>query len=173
MKLLYFLIIGLAFFSCHKSAQVPTPEPVQKHFNPADLLNLNLDIVPDFWEQTDSLKFSELYFPYYTNKNENNAGLRVSDKKFKLIGVAVFESKEKAIWGMGERINNVAVRIREGIPNSAFPGKWWYSDGSAIFVNQWNTIVEITILGLNYQDVKEKLTKTGVEIAKRVDKLSQ
>ena len=84
----------------------------------------------------------------------------------------MFKSQEQAIISMEGRIGNVAMRIEEGIPNAIFPGKWWYSDGSAIFVNQWNVIIEVTILASKYEDVKEKLTKTAAEIAKRVDKLS-
>ncbi len=173
MKTNFLLFLVLAFYSCHKSDSEPNPEPVNKYFNSVDLLNLKLDSVPGFWEKMDSLTFIDSYFPYSTDGEVKRAGIAVYNKTYRQIGVAVFDSQAMAISRMEERIDNVAVRIREGLPSATFPGKWWYSNSAAIFVNQNNTIVEITILDSQYKDAEQLLAATALEIIQRVDKLSE
>lgn len=172
MKLIPLLIIGLIFYSCNKTDEVPDTEQIQKYFESGDLLKLKLDSVPEFWEPSDILKVNEKYYPYTIREDSDNAGLLISNKNAKGVGVVVFKSQEDAVYLMELRIKGVAAVILEGVDHKYFSGKWWYYDGSSIFVNKWNTIVEIQILGSDYKDVEKELIETASEIAQRVDKLS-
>ena len=174
MRTFLLSLIVLSFFACNKSD--PATIPVQKYFNPDDLSKLKLDSVPDFWENSN-FKIDDTFWSYIVYPEENNKGvmysIRIDGTKSKIIGVSVFETQAKAIAGMKFRITDVAAVILEGTAKSSFSGEWWYSDGSAFFVNQWNTIIEVTILTSNYKDVEKELMETAAEIAKRVDRLSQ
>lgn len=172
MRTFLLSIIVISFLSCHKSDSPAKPE--QKYFNPDDLSKLDLDSVPDFWENS-IFKIDDTFFPYIIYPDENNKGVQYHSKNNgidKNIGVSVFETQEKAIAGMKFRITDVSAVILEGTTKSNFQGEWWYNDGSAIFVNQWNTIIEVTISISEYKDVEKELIETAAEIAKRVDKLS-
>ena len=60
--------------------------------------------------------------------------------------------------------------ILPGELNEILTGKWWYSDGmrSYIFANQWNTIIEISLIS-EYDSVKSLLIETVAEISDRID----
>lgn len=163
MKTTLIFMMVLCFFYCKKSDTEP------KHFNPVDLSKLSLESIDSFWGNDSIIALSN----YFHNQTKYLGGINLRNNGFKSIGVAVFESQDLAINAMEGRIDNVAVRIREGLPNATFPGKWWYSNGSAIFINQNNTIVEVLILDSPYNDVEQLLTETAAEITKRIDQLSK
>ena len=177
MKTILLSIIVLSLFACNKSDPVVTPKPKDKYFNPADISKLKLDSVPNFWEN-NNFKINNNYWQYIEYPEENNKGVQYSIRidgptNHMAIGISVFETQEKAIAGMKFRINHVASVIIEGTTKSPFPGKWWHSKSqSAIFVNQWNTIVEVLIGAYYYKDFEKELMETADEITKRVDKLS-
>jgi len=163
MKTTLILIMVLCFFSCKKSDTEP------KCFYPDDLSNLSLESIDSFWGNDSIIALSN----YFQNQTKYTGGINLRNNEFKRIGVAVFESQEVAIVAMEARIDNVAIRIREGLPNAIFPGKWWYSNGSAVFINQNNTIVEVSVYNSQYNEAEQLLTETAKEIAKRIDQLSK
>ncbi len=175
MKTILLTFIVLVFFSCHKPE--PAPEAVNKYFNPNDLSKLKLDSVPDFWEN-DNFKIDNTFWSYIVYPEENNKGVMYSikidgPKNYKWIGVSVFETQEKAITQMKYRVSESQIRVFEGSTNNPFPGEWWYAnETSSIYVNQWNTIIEVVIGTKGYKDFEKELMETAEEIAKRVDKLS-
>jgi hypothetical protein len=142
----------------------------QKYFNPKDLSFLALENIVDFWEG-DSLIYVTNSFDDYPGY-QGGIAMR-SDKKSKRIGVAVFESQENAIENMDIRVNTVSWVISPGVPDDVLQGKWWYSEGSIVFDNQYNTIIEVTCIPCAYEEVKTLLTETAAVIANRIDSLSQ
>lgn len=90
------------------------------------------------------------------------------------LSVSVFKSQAMAIEAMKLRRNNVAAIIEPGNPTDLFAGKWWFSDNipNGVFVNQWNTIVEVFIYHPDYEAVKSLLIETAKEITRRIDVLS-
>jgi hypothetical protein len=175
MRTFLLSIIVLSFFACNKSD--PITSPVQKYFNPDNLSKLKLDSVPDFWEN-NNFKISYTFWPYIIYPEENNKGIMYSiridgPKNYKWLGVTVFETHEKSIAQMKYRISESQIQVFEGSAKSPFPGEWWYSnEESAIFVNQWNAIIEVRIGIKGYKDFEKELMETAAEIVHRVDKLS-
>jgi hypothetical protein len=177
MKTILLSIIFLSLFACNKSD--PATNPVQKYFNPDNLSKLILDSVPDFWEN-NNFKIDDTFWNYIIYPEENNKGIMYSiridgPKNYKWIGVSVFETHEKAITQMKYRISEIInMPVFEGSTKSPFPGEWWYAnETSSIYVNQWNTIIEVVIGSKGYKDFENELMETAAEIAKRVDRLSQ
>ena len=72
------------------------------------------------------------------------------------------------------RRNNVAAIIDEGRKHELIKGKWWFAKdpSNAIFVNQLNTIIEVAYYYLAYDELDNILIETAVEIARRIDSLS-
>ena len=76
---------------------------------------------------------------------------------------------------MEYRIENVTVLINEGISDS-IKGLWWFSDdgwNSSVFVNQWNTIIEVMYFNADFEDVEDILYHVANELARRIDDLSK
>ena len=53
--------------------------------------------------------------------------------------------------------------------------KWWMTDciPNAIFLNQWNTIIETSYYNENFNEVKTFLTQSISVLANRIDRLSK
>jgi hypothetical protein len=165
--------IVLAFFSCHKSDPVPNSEPVNKYFNPNDLLNLKLDSVPNFWGEGGISYTSDFVDGFFQTYPGFVKSFLAFGNPFRILGISAFNSKDIAIEAMEARINNEAGVIQEG-NSDAIKGKWWFGEGGSniVFVNKWNTIIEVEYEHSNFIEVEDILYKTAAEIAQRVDKLS-
>ena len=91
-----------------------------------------------------------------------------------MVWVSVFSSKDTAIIAMESRIADVAAVIQEGTSDD-IDGKWWFlyeGWNYAVFVNQWNTIIEVMYFNADFEDVEDILYHTANELADRVDALS-
>ena len=82
--------------------------------------------------------------------------------------------KETAINAFESRIQNVACVILPYEQAGNIQGKWWYSDciPNIVFVNRWNTIIEVFYYYTSYEEVEAILYDTAKEIMHRVDNLS-
>ena len=167
MKNILILATLLSFLSCQKNLNRYQEE---KHFDPKELSNLSLDTIDTFWGIDSAVTISN-YFNHYP---EYTGGIELKGDH-KGIAVAVFESQEKAIECMERRIKLVANVIIPGVPNEILQGKWWYPDGlnNVVFANQWNTIIEVSYGGSEYEEVRILVMETAAEIIKRIDSLSQ
>lgn len=168
MKKLFILIIFLNLINCEKDGS-----PKEIIFDSQKLPQLYLQDVGNFWDD-DSIKhisdYTGAFFEdhsgfidgvgYYGNKN--------------IIVVCVFKSQADAIQAMELRRNNVAAIIDEGGKHELIKGKWWFARNpyNAVFVNQLNTIIEVAYYYLAYDELDSILIETAVEIAKRIDLLS-
>jgi len=165
-KILLLFIFFLSLINCEKDSSVNTKE---KFFDPQKLPLLSLEDVVNFWDN-DSLEYCSNYFEDYSGY-QDGLNLRCDEKG---ISVVVFVSQAKAIEAMERLINTVAFIIQPGTPNEILKGKWWFGDGipNAVFVNQWNTIVEVYCYHTDYEEVETLLMETAAEIARRIDSLS-
>lgn len=170
MKHLLILIILLNILACQNNHS--DEDQQEKFFDPKELSELSLENLVGFWENDSLVYFSNFFdnCPAFIG----GTALR-SVEKSKIIGVATFESQAKAVECMDGRINTVAILIKPGVTNEIFKGKWWYAEGpnSCIFVNQWNTIIEVAFIPSDYEIVKTLLIETAGEIANRIDALSE
>ena len=73
---------------------------------------------------------------------------------------------------MEYRIDNVAISINEGESNNLISEEWWYTYGT-VFVNRWNTIIEVYYDHPNFDEIKDLLMETASLIALRIDLLSK
>lgn len=163
MRKLFFIIMLLSLFNCKGDKSLDSKE---KYFNPKDLSRLSLEAFSDFWDN-DTIKFGSNPFVSCSAYLE---GVELLGKE-KGIGVAVFESQEKAINCMEARISTVANIIRPGDSNKIIKEKWWFTE-ETVFVNQCNTIAEVYYYYPDYDAVKTLLIETAAEIARRIDSLS-
>lgn len=146
-----------------------------KYFNPEDLSLLDLATIDGFWQDVSSIDTSfrggggSLFnsYPGFLDGiglfDDNNA-----------IWISVFANQDTAINAMESRIANVAVVIQEGTSDE-IDGSWWFFDdgwNSAVFVNQWNTIIEVILFNTEFTNVENILYSTANELADRVDDLS-
>lgn len=168
MKKLLMIIVILSFISCDEDELHH-----KKIFNPADLSKLSLNNIDNFWINDSIKHVSDFIDGIFNTHAEFIDGISYSGSK-KMIAVSVFNSQDGAIEAMKERINNVAMMIVTGEDHALFSEQWWYGDGisSAVFVNQWNTIIETVHFHSDYEQVKTVLINTAAEIAKRIDSLS-
>jgi hypothetical protein len=169
MRKLFILIAFLSFINCDKN---PLSHK-EKFFEPQKLPLLSLEKVNNFW-QDDSIKHTSNYIDGSFN-NHSNFLVGISYRgDIKGVGISVFKSQTDAIEAMKLRRNNVAAIIEPGNSSEIFKGKWWYTDNipNAVFVNQWNTITEVSYYHLNYEEVRTSLMETAIEIARRIDSLS-
>jgi hypothetical protein len=76
---------------------------------------------------------------------------------------------------MKERIGDVAAIIYDGDSSDKIKNIWWYSNSFSptIFINHNNTIIEAGIIDYSFDELKELLTDTTIEISKRVERLSE
>jgi hypothetical protein len=163
------IILVLIFFpDCQKSPS--NTFQVEKKFNTGELSKLSLDSIDNFWKNESLVTYSNYFINY--SGYLGGVSLRCGEKR---LGVAIFESQEKAILCMEGRINSVAIAIYSNIPNEILRCKWWnaYAFGSSVFANQWNTIIEVSLIPYKYDDVDTLLMTTAADIAKRIDQLSE
>ena len=151
-RIIYFLILA-CFIGCEKDEQN------EKYFDPENLGLLDLANIDGFWDDDSNI---------YTSFNGGGQifklhpgflggiGLYNGDKT---IVTSVFTTRDTAIIAMEFRINNVATPIDEGTSDE-IEGTWWFlndSWNSAVFVNQWNTIIEIRISAPNNEEIENTL----------------
>lgn len=166
MKRILIAIFLLTLISCIRDKSY---NPHTTFFDPEDLSLLSLENLPGFWDN-DSLEFSNNYSRSYRSSSGFIEGIRLQGDERK-VGVAVFESQQSAIVAMEARAALASVVIHNGDSYDILKSKWWFSDG-AIFVNQWNTIVEAICFDSDFEDVETQLMETAAEIAQRIDALS-
>ena len=170
MKKLIILIILGCIIGCENEN-----EKQEKFFNPENLGLLDLVNIDGFWDDDSIIDTSfnggGALFKLHPGFLEG-ISLWNEDKR---VVISVFTTRDTAIIAMEFRINNVAGVIHEGTSDE-IKGTWWfYNDGwnSAVFVNQWNTIIEVVISGTNNEEVENILYSAANELAKRVDNLSE
>ncbi|MFZ5517615.1 MAG: hypothetical protein ACOY90_13290 [Candidatus Zhuqueibacterota bacterium] len=164
------IITCLAFFNCEKEPSAHNEE----FFDPQKLPLLSLTEVGNFWGD-DSLKHtSDFIDSYFNDYSEFLEGVQYSGDKNN-IAVSVFKSQVDAIEAMELRKNNIATVVVEGEKHDLIKGKWWLakSPANAVFLNQWNTIIETAYYYPAYEEVPNILIETAAEIASRIDSLSK
>lgn len=168
MKITIILIALLGLLTCQKNPCFQGEK--EKYFDPKDLARLSLENIDNFWQNDVPTSFSNNFDHY----SEYVGGIAFMYNE-KRMGVAVFESRQKAIACMEGRINTVANVIKSGVPNEILKEKWWYADNmnGYVFANQWNTIIEVSIIPSEYEEVITLLMETAADIAGRVDSLSK
>ena len=165
-KTLYFIVILL--FSC----QCQIFDQPEKFFDPEDLVLLDLADMNGFWQDDE-----EIDTTFRGREYEGQGylgGISLSDEDNNAIWITVYLNQDSAINAMEFRIANVAEIITEGT-SKVVDNKWWYSGGSsrsAVYFNQWNTIIEVIMSDVSYNEAESTLLKTAKGISKRVDKLS-
>ncbi|MBC8182646.1 hypothetical protein H8E88_16220 [candidate division KSB1 bacterium] len=171
MKKLLIIILFFSFINCDKNPISPD----KKYFSPENLSKLALDSLEAFW-QGDSIT----HISHYVTENfERHRGfldaLRYSVFCKEGLAVSVFKTKTMAIDAIEERKHEVQCLIRSGETNEVIKEKWWYSSCITPFVciNKNTTIVEAFFIAADYEKVKDLLIETTLEIASRVDSLSE
>ena len=170
MKKIIFLTIFVSFIGCDKSNNTDSV----KYFDSKNLNQLNLANIDNFWSEGIDIDTSYYMGANFENHSGFIEGIRLYSGNGKAIWISVFKTKEDAINAMELRINDVACVINNGNPDE-FENQWWYSDcmDYLIFVNQYNTIVEIDFSSnATFDLIKGILLDIAEEINERIDKLS-
>jgi hypothetical protein len=98
------------------------------------------------------------------------------EKRGRVILVSVFESQEKALESMRNRIMTVACSIERG-DTKELEGVWWSGIGhclpSIVFKSQFNTIIEVYSVDPDIEKVKPELFKAIKEVSERINNLSE
>jgi hypothetical protein len=165
-------LLIITSISCEKKNDTITKE---KYFDPKDIELLSLKNIEGFWDDTDTnIKVSEVNGFFFISDTCFIEGYRYNGNEKGLI-ISVFETKEIAIAAMEYRIQNVACLILPGEQNGNFEEVWWYSDciPNCVFVNLWNTIIEVYYYDISFEEVEDILYDTAEEIIQRVDNLSK
>ena len=166
IKRMLITISLLTLISCVRDKSY---NPYTIFFDSEDLPLLSLENLPGFWDNA-SLEFSNNYNRSYRSSSGFAEGIRLQSDE-REVGVAVFVSQQKAIEAIEARAALASVMIYNGDSYNVLKSKWWFSD-SAIFVNQWNTIIEVVSFDSDFENVKTLLMETAAEIARRIDALS-
>jgi len=167
MKEFIFLIIVLTFIiGCENEH-----EKQEKFFNPSKLDQLDLANLDGFWDDEVILDTS---FNADANFKRHTGFLKgiIIYNGNKSVWISVFTDQETAINAMEIRINDVEAVIETGT-SEKIQGRWWFVKNTAVFVNKWNTIIEVVIFGGNNEDVEDILYNTANELARRVDSISR
>ena len=163
MKKIIIFIILIGLFNCNKNPI----SPIEKKFNPKDLDNLSLENISIFW-QDDSFEVWIDPIAHFTVYEGYLKGIELrSDKK--CIGVFVFNGKKTAIEAMEEFRSLISAMTYVGEKHELIKEKWWYIKGNpyyAIYINEWNTIVEIIH---NYPSNENIIVNTALEVTERID----
>lgn len=170
MKKIIFLTIFVSFIGCEKSNNTDSV----KYFDSKNFNQLNLANIDNFWSEEIDIDTSYYMGANFENHSGFIEGIRLYSGNGKAIWISVFKTKEDAINAMELRINDVACVINNGNPDE-FENQWWYSDcmDYLIFVNQYNTIVEIdSSSNTTFDLIKGILLDIAEEINERIDKLS-
>lgn len=160
-------IIAICVLSCNKKEYT-------KVFNIDKIDQLDIGSYEKFWGNE---KIDTLILPsggsLFCNLESNKGGIRYKTKNplTKFISVSVFESDSTAVSAMEFRINNVADLIQEG-NSDIIKELWWQSvlsPSPAIFVNKYNTIIELSF----YDEFDEEIVyETANQIVLEIDQLS-
>ena len=172
MKKIVFLIFFVSFLGCDKNND-PNSKGV-KYFDSKNLNQLNLANIDNFWSEGIDIDTSYYMGANFENHSGFLEGIRLFSGNGKAIWISVFKTKEDAINAMELRIIDVACVINNGNPDE-FENQWWYSDcmDYLIFINQYNTIVEIDFSSnAPFDLIKDILLDIAEEINERIDKLS-
>ena len=172
MKKIIFLTLLVSFLGCDKNND--TDSKGVKYFDSKNLNQLNLANIDNFWSEGIDIDTSYYMGANFENHSGFIEGIRLYSGNGKAIWISVFKTKEDAINAMELRINDVACVINNGNPDE-FENQWWYSDcmDYLIFVNQYNTIVEIDFSSnATFDLIKGILLDIAEEINERIDKLS-
>lgn len=168
MRNLFIIISILSFLNCGKDLS----SHKEKFFDPQKLPLLSLADVNNFWHD-DSVKHTSFMDGIFNDHPGFLGGVRYSGDK-KGVAVSVFKSQADAIDAMELLRNNVAAIIIEGGKHELISGKWWHtkSPSNAVFVNQWNIIIEVDYCYPAYEEIPSILIETVAEIARRIEALS-
>ncbi len=172
MKKLLFFVFLILLLGCDKDND--TDSKCDKHFDSSNLIELDIANIDNFWSEGIKIDTSFYMGANFENHSGFIDGIRLYSGNGKAIWVSVFKTKEDAVNAMELRINDVACVINNGNPDD-FENQWWYSDciDYFIFVNQYNTIIEIDFSSnAPFDLIKGMLLDIAVEINERIDKLS-
>ena len=164
------IISTLQWLYCIKDKQLLTPQ--DKYFDPQNLQLLDLKNVNEFWLD-DAIKDSSEYISTLFNEHPGFIkGIRY-EGEIKSISVSIFQTQQMALNAMELTINDVACLIQKDTSKSG-SDLWWFSDciPDMVFTNKWNTIIEVSWYHSNFEEIKETLYETVIEIANRVDNSS-
>ncbi len=145
----------------------------EKYFDSRNIDSLDLNNINGFWDDTDTIiKMSESHgsIGYDSSLIE---GRRYSGNE-KGVVISVFSTEEAAINALEFRIENVVCVILPYEEAGITHEKWWYSDciPNIVFVNRWNTIIEVFYYHISYDEVINILHAAATEIMQRVDNFS-
>ena len=168
MRKIIFLLILTCLIGCEKKN-----EKHDKLFDPEKLGNLELAKINGFWNE-GSINETSVGNALFTLHPGFLGGIELFDEDHTIV-ISVFTTRDTAIIAMKSRIANIATPIHEGTSDE-IEGTWWLlndSWNSAVFVNQWNTIIEVLISDPSNEGVESILYTTANELAKRVDQQSE
>ncbi len=169
MKQIIFFTALLFFIGCQEKQEEKDVE--NRFFSTEKLEELNINKLTEFFGAEELRTYASPFNHCYgyvdgigyenSMRNENNG---------KGIFVSVFESQEKALECMQDRINTVTCTIEKGVTNEV-DSIWWFSDcfSKAVFKNQWNTIIEVYRSDTDF----EILYSTVNEVARKIDAQSR
>jgi hypothetical protein len=168
MKKFLWIAAVLSLVSCIRDKSLISTK--YKYFDPTDLPALALENMDEFWEQ-DSLLYRRNAFERYESCQQA-IDLYGQDKG---IRIAVFTSQQDAIRAMEYQISLASCVIYPGYHYDILKGLWWYTYDlpSSVFVNQWNTIVEVYSREVYIDEIMSILMETAAEVCRRIDNLSQ
>ena len=171
MKKFIFLIVMLTGIIGCENGNENENEKQEKFFDSKNLNQLDLANINNFWKKGIEIDTSNSTDGIFENHSGFIEGICFSIKD-RAVWISVFTTQDMAIDAMESRIPNVAGVIEKGTSDE-IKGVWWYYGSSAVFVNQWNTIIEVTIFGVNNEKLKGTVYNTANELAKRVNNLSK
>jgi hypothetical protein len=162
MKRLFFFIALSFLISCQEK------DNEKRFFNTDKLDELELDNLIEFYGAGILSNYASPFKGYYGYID--GIGYENEEKR---IFVSVFESQGEALESMENRIKNVACIIEKGT-SDAVDDTWWFTEciPNIVFVNKFNTIIEVGYYHDNFNQIDDILYNTANEISKRVDELS-
>jgi len=170
MKKLPILLFLFTIINCDKDT---TPIHVEeKWFDPQKITQLHIEEFDSFWQEESIKNVSEIATFY--DHPEFLAGKRYHSEN-KIIDISVFQTKEASIYAMDDLINTVACVILPGSSNDILNSKWWFTSciPNGVFLNQWNTIIEIGYYHSSYAEIEDFMIQSAAEVARRIDNMSE
>jgi len=163
MKKIIFLLILAIPGSCKNDEQH------DKLFNPENFDQLDLANISGFWDVNSDIDTSFDNEEFFQINPDFIDGIWLHNED-KSVKISVFTTRDIALIAMDARIKTMACAIKEGA-SDMIEGIWWYTDcmPSSVFVNQWNTIIEVSYYHASYETVEDTLYTTANEIARRID----
>jgi hypothetical protein len=171
MKKYLFLMAIVSLIACNKNDDNVKED---KYFDAENLYQLDLASIEDYWIDGVTIDTSFYMGANFEIHPGFIGGIRLFAGNGKAIWISVFETEEDAMNAMENRRNNVACIIQTG-DSDAFEKPWWFAEcmDYALFVNQYNTIVEIDFSSnAPVELIKQILQEVAEEIILRIDLLS-